>query len=257
MCVSDHLVSGVFWETTLLIIHFFLFFYPDKPFSCKETLPWLYGVIILESTHWHGWSTNTTGEKGGANLLGRMGCFSGRLFALKLNSIQCYKEVLRKPSWKCLKITVSLTAILEAEPSAMGETDLSSCFQHSVCCHFYSSLLSLSARKCFTTCPLWRQDRQLPCAEMAKRAKLWDMIKWWLYTALVQTFFCLQPWGREQREKGYARKQEAMCSGGRIRCAEVPIFAFLTNRCSMQTKFPCAKLLGLQCSQWFKLTDCT
>ena len=92
------LLVNVFWGT----------------FLCKETLPWHEGAMILESIYWHDWSTNATGEKGEAKLLGRMGCFSGRLFALQVNSVERYKQVLRKSSWKCLKISVSLTAILEA-----------------------------------------------------------------------------------------------------------------------------------------------
>lgn len=222
---------------------------PDKPLLCKETLPWHEGAMVLESTYWHDWRTNKTGEKGWAKLLGRMGCFSGRLFALKLNSVQCYKQVLRKRSWKCLKISVRLSHP-GGWASAMGETELSGLLS-ALCC-----LLELALFH-FTTWPLWRQDQRFHRAERAKRAKSWDMIKWWPYTALVQTFFCLQPWGTEQREKGYAKKQEAICSGERIRFAKIPTFAFPTNSYSMQTKFPFAKLPGLQCCQWFKLTGCT
>lgn len=247
MCLIIWFLVNVFWETRLLIIHFF-FLCPGKPFSCKETLPRLDGAMILESTYWHDWSTNTTGEKGGVKLLGRMGCFSGRLFALKLNSVQRYKQLLRKPSWKCLKITVSLTAILETEHLQ---------WERQMSLAAFSTQCVISARVCSLSVQ-GSISQPGPCEGrtngfFVQRGPSVLKIKWWPYTALVQTFF----WGREQTEKGYAKKQEAMCSGGRIRFAKVPTFVFPTNSCSMQTKFPFAKLPGPQCCRWFKLTGCT
>lgn len=158
-----------------------------------------------------------------------------------------------QPSWKRLKISVSLTAVLVA----MGKTDFSGCFQHSVYCRFCSSLLSCSAQKRFTTWPLSRQNRRFLCAERAKSAKIMRYDKVVAVHSLGPDVFLLAALGKRAKGKEICQEAGSNVTGGRIRIAKVPTFAFPTDSYGMQTKSPFATLPGLQCWRWFKLTGCT
>lgn len=114
MYVSDHLASGKHLLRHWTVDQPF-FPCPDKLLLCKETLLMTWGGHDFRE-HLLAWlKYQHNRRKRGSKTLGRLGCFSERLHVLKLNSVQCYKQVLRKPSWKCLKISVSLAAILQAE----------------------------------------------------------------------------------------------------------------------------------------------
>lgn len=187
-----------------------------------------------------------TGEKGGAKLPGRMGdsalnlsrAFNGTSNCFENQAGNAWKRVSASQlSWR-LSICNGRHRFLRLL-SALGILS------------FLLGFDPCSARRSFTTWPLWREDRPSLCAERAKRANSGDTVKWWPYTALVQTFFLHAALGKR------AKKQEAMCSGGRIRFAKVPTFAFPTGSYSMQNKFPFAEMPGLQCWPWFKLTGCT
>lgn len=139
----------------------------------------------------------------------------------------------------------------------MGKTDFSGCFQRSVYCHFCSSLLSCSARKRFTTWPLSRQNRRFLCAERAKSAKTMRYDKAVAVHSLGPDVFLLAALGKRAKGKETCQEAGSNVTGWRIRIAKVPTFAFPTDSYGMQTKFPFAKLPGLQCWWWFKLTGCT
>lgn len=68
--------------------------------------------------------------------------------------------------------------------------------------------------------------------------------------------FLLEALRKRAKERRFARKEEIMCSGWRIRFAKVSTFAFPTNSYSMQSKFPFGDFSGLQCCQWLNRTGC-
>lgn len=133
LSVSEHLASDKH-----LLRHQIV----DKPFFCpvlispfpvKKPSSWHEVAVILENTYWHDLSANITGEKGGNKILGKMGHFSERLFAL--NSVQCHKTKLEMAENECQPCSYP-----GGRATAMGDTDPPERFQCVLYCHFCWSL---------------------------------------------------------------------------------------------------------------------